>query len=329
MTWLVIQFLLLAGVVVAAGIVLARSADRIADLTGLGRSLVGLVLLALATSLPEFTVAWNSVRIGAIDLTVGDVLGSSLINLLILSILDLTSRQRGNMLSKMAAAHALSATASILLTSIVLMSLLVDVKWTIWRLGPGTFAVVLAYLFSLRLVYFDQQFAMQPEARGERAERGKWQPAAAAFAGGALAILIAGPRLAHTADELAALTGLGRTFFGTVFVAAITSLPEAVTTIEALRLGARDMAVGNVFGSNSFNMIIPAVGDLASGQPILQLASGVHAITAAAVILVTAVALMGLLYRAEKRYWFVEPDAALMIVLIFGALALVYYNRST
>jgi cation:H+ antiporter len=88
------------------------------------------------------------------------------------------------------------------------------------------------------------------------------------------------------------------------------------------------MAVGNVFGSNAFNMVIPAVGDLASGQPILALASDAHLITATAVILVTSVAILGLLYRAEKRYWFVEPDAALMVVLIFGALALIYYYRA-
>jgi cation:H+ antiporter len=138
---------------------------------------------------------------------------------------------------------------------------------------------------------------------------------------------MAGPRLAHTADELAELTGLGRTFFGTVFVAGITSLPEVVTTIEALRLGARDMAVGNVFGSNAFNMIIPAVGDIASGHPILTVASDTHLITAAAVILVTSVAVLGLLYRAEKRHWFIEPDASLMVVLILGALALIYYHR--
>ncbi|MBL8850051.1 MAG: hypothetical protein JNG89_10215 [Planctomycetaceae bacterium] len=326
MTTLLLTFLALAAIIVAAGVALARCGDRIAELSGLGRSLVGLVLLASATSLPEFTVAWNSVRIGAIDLTMGDVLGSSLINLLILAILDLSSRQRGKMLSNMAAAHALSAAAGILLTSIVLLFLLLDVQWTLWRMGPGTIAVVVAYLFTLRLVYFDQQFAMQLHPT-EKPQSGRWWPYALGFMAAASVVLVAGPRLAHTADQLAELTGLGRTFFGTVFVAGITSLPEAVATIEALRLGARDMAVGNVFGSNAFNMIIPAVGDLASGQPILALASDVHLITATAVILVTTIAILGLLYRAEKRYWLVEPDAALMIVLILGSLALVYYHR--
>ena len=132
---LLLEFLALAAVVVVAGVVLARCCDKIADLTGLGKSLVGLVLLASATSLPEFTVAWKSVRIGAIDLTMGDVLGSSLINLLILSILDLTHKTRGKMLSRTAAAHALSAVAAMLLTGIVLLFMLLDVKWTIWRFG--------------------------------------------------------------------------------------------------------------------------------------------------------------------------------------------------
>lgn len=325
MTPLIIKFLLLAGVVIGAGIVLARACDKLADLTGLGRTLIGMVLLASATSLPEFTVAWNSVKIGAIDLTMGDVLGSSLMNLLILAVLDLATKQRGQMLSKMAAAHALSAIASILLTTIILLFILLDTSWTLWRFGPGTLAVFTAYIFSLRLIYFDQRVAGEPN--DEQREPQRWWPSILGFLAGATAILIAGPQLAHTADELAEITGLGRTFFGTVFVALITSLPEMVTSVEALRLGARDMAVGNVFGSNAFNMIVPVVGDMASTQPILGVASETHAITAAAVILVTTVATLGLLYRAEKRYWLIEPDAALVLLLIFGALGLVYAYR--
>lgn len=327
MSMLIVTFVVLAAIIVAAGVVLARCGDRIAELTGLGRSLVGMVLLATATSLPEFTVAWNSVRIGAIDLTIGDVLGSSLINLLILAVLDLSSRQRGQMLSNMAAAHALSATASILLTSIVTLFLVLDVHWTLWRMGPGTVAVFVAYLFTLRLVYFDQQFALKLQPPAEEATARPWWPYAAGFLAAAAVVLLAGPRLAHTADELAALTGLGRTFFGTVFVASVTSLPEIVTTLEAVRMGSRDLAIGNIFGSNAFNMIIPALGDLASGQPILTLASDTHLITAVAVILVTAVATMGLLYRAEKRYWLIEPDSALVMLLVFGAFGLVFYYR--
>lgn len=325
MTALIIKFLLLSGVIIGAGIVLARSCDRIADLTGLGRTIIGMILLASATSLPEFTVAWNSVKIGAIDLTIGDVLGSSLMNLAILATLDLVTRQRGQMLSRQAAAHALSATVSILLTTITLMFILLETDWTIWRFGPGTLMVFVAYLFCLRLIYFDQRVGQEPGEEEQRPQR--WWPSLLGFLAGATAILLAGPQLAHAADELAELTGLGLTFFGTVFVALVTSLPEMVTTFEAIRLGARDMAVGNIFGSNTFNMIVPVVGDLASTEPILGLASETNAVTAAAVILVTSVATLGLLYRAEKRYWMIEPDAALVLLLIVGAFVLVYVNR--
>ncbi len=328
MSSLVLEFLFMAALIVVAGVILARSCDRIAELSGLGRSLVGLVLLATATSLPELTVAWKSARIGAVDLTMGDVLGSSLINLAILAILDLGSRTRGRMLSKFTAAHALSATASILLTAIILLFLLVRLDWTIGPLGAGTVAVVLAYVFSLRLVYFDQRFAREEGAAEGRAPHRRWWPAATGFVAATATIVLAGPRLAETADLLAQQTGLGRTFFGTVFVAAITSLPEAVTTIEAVRLGSVDLAVGNIFGSNAFNMLIPAVADLALEAPILSVAAPTHAITAAAAILVTSVAVLGLLYRPQKRYWLVEPDAALMLLLILGSLALVYAERA-
>src|SRR5688572_411254 len=78
------RFLLAALVIAGAGTALARSADRIADRTGYGRLLVGSVLLAVATSLPEMLVDWSAVRLGEVDLAVGDLMGSNLMNLLIL-----------------------------------------------------------------------------------------------------------------------------------------------------------------------------------------------------------------------------------------------------
>ena len=92
---LVLQFLGLAAIVAAAGTVLALSADRIAAITRLGRLLVGSLLLAGATSLPELSVDVAAVRGGLTDLAAGDLLGSSLMNLLILAGVDLAQRSRG------------------------------------------------------------------------------------------------------------------------------------------------------------------------------------------------------------------------------------------
>ena len=110
MSLTILQFVVSAAVIVIAGTYLTRYADAIADLTGLGRLLVGSILLAGATSFPELSVDLSAVRLGEVDMAVGNLIGSSLFNLLILGILDLSHHSRGRMLSRASAAHALSAT---------------------------------------------------------------------------------------------------------------------------------------------------------------------------------------------------------------------------
>lgn len=138
-------------------------------------------------------------------------------------------------------------------------------------------------------------------------------------------ILLVAPFLAHAADELAERSGLGRTFIGTTLVAFSTSLPELVASLAALRLGAYDLAIGNVFGSNSFNIAMLAVLDAVQPGPFLSIIASVNAITGVAVILVTAVAISGQLYRAKSRIHFIEPDAFLVVALTLSAMGLVYY----
>jgi len=324
MLGLIAQFIIIAAIVVISGVFLARFADHLSMITGMGRSMAGVVLLALATSLPELLVGCKAAMIPAINLTMGDLLGSSLFNLLILAVLDLATETRGGILSKSAAAHVLSAVSSILLTSIVLIFLLLDVPQTFLGLGPGTWLILLGYLFCLRLVFFDQQFALHQA--GQTAEKSDksllWTTVG--YVGTAAVIFVAAPRLATVASELSEKSGLGGTIVGTLFVAFITSLPEAVTTFTALRMGAVDLAVGNIFGSNAFNMVLLAGVDFFYQGSLLADASPTHAVTAGMVILVTAVTVQGLLYRAEKRLWIIEPDAALVILLIIAALAVVF-----
>lgn len=332
LTILILEFIALAGVIIVAGAVLTRYADVLGERLGLGGSLAGMVLLATATSLPELAIDCNAAAMGAPDLAVGDLFGSSLMNLLILACLDLLFRTRGRMLTSMAAAHAISATMSMVLTALALLFLLLqlDIAWM--PIGPGTLAIFLVYMALLRLVYFDQNYAAEHESAASEPlhEVPPVHPistrrAAIGYATAAAVIVIVAPFMAGTAEALAEVSGLGRTFVGTTLVAVSTSLPEMVTTATAVRMKAYDLAVGNIFGSNSFNMTILLGVDLFYDGPLLASVSPAHAITATAVILVTSVAMMGLLYRAERRYWLLEPDAALIILLVLGSLGLVYY----
>ena len=148
MTGLALQFVVLAIIIIAAGTLLALSADRIGEQTDLGGTLAGFLLLAAATSLPELVVDCNAASIGAADLAVGDLLGSSIFNLLILGVIDLLHRRPVRILSSVSAAHALSAITSIVLTGIVVISILIHPRSEFLRICVANWLVVAAYLVS-------------------------------------------------------------------------------------------------------------------------------------------------------------------------------------
>jgi cation:H+ antiporter len=131
--------------------------------------------------------------------------------------------------------------------------------------------------------------------------------------------------MVQSANEIAVVTGLGSTFIGTTLVALTTSLPEAVTTLAAIKIGANDMAIGNLFGSNMFNMFVIGLNDafftqgrfLTTIDPSLLLVGAIG-------ILMTGMGLIGNLAKLEKRIWFIEIDALALILLFFGSLWLLY-----
>jgi cation:H+ antiporter len=332
-----VQFAVCAAVIIVAGTFLTRCADALADLTGLGRLLVGSVLLAATTSLPEMTVDISAVRMGLPDMAVGDLMGSSLFNLLILAVIDMMHHSRGRMLSRASAAHALSATVGIALTALAAAGILLGQRsqnYTLLGVDATSLAILVVYVLGLRLVYYDQragatsdkgsvQDVLMPAAKTMTLGR-----ASAGFAIAAAAILVAGPFMAESAAKLAELTGLGGTFVGTTLVALSTSLPELVASLAAVRMGAFDLAVGNVFGSNAFNMVLLIPLDIAYRQgSLLAAVSPNHAVTCLATIIVTCVAVAGQLYQVERRVKFIEPDALLVILLIGGAIGLLYSIR--
>jgi cation:H+ antiporter len=314
---------------------LTRSADKIAEITGWGRLLIGSVMLAAATSLPELSVDISAVSQNLPDIAVGDLLGSSLMNLLILAVLDLSHRSRGKMFSRAASAHALSGVQCIALTAIVGIGFLTARRapdFGLFGVHAAVWAVAVGYLLGVRLIFLDQRISLR-----EAIESGATPPPAHSrkglvrcvlwFIAAAAIITITGPRLAASAGKIAQLSGLGGSFVGSTFVALSTSLPELVTTIAAVRLGAFDLAVGNIFGSNAFNMLLFFPLDLAFPGTLLAVASPVHMVSVLAVILAMAIAIMGQLYQSEAhRIRLLEPDAWLVIALVLGAMWLIYIN---
>jgi cation:H+ antiporter len=337
MTGAVLRFVASAAVIIVAGTLLTRFGDTIAGRTRLGRLLVGGILIAAATSLPEAAVDIHAVRLGNPDLAVGDLMGSSLFNLLILAIADLLHRSPHGAFSRAAAGHALSASLSILLTALAGMAILArGMGLGVGGVGLGPLLIAGMYLFGVRLIYRDQRHGAASEhagadddAGGDGNGRRSLLRAIVGYLACAAAILAAAPHLARSADTIAEATGLGGTFVGTTLVALSTSLPELVATLAALRIGAFDMAVGNILGSNAFNMVLLLPLELAHDGLLLEAVSPVHAFTALAAITVSSVVVMGQLYRVESRKLFIEPDALLVITLVLGTLVAVYFLGAT
>lgn len=331
-----VQFALAALVIVIAGTALTQFGDIISQRTKFGALLVGGILIAGATSLPELAIDLNAVRIGSPDLAAGDLFGSSLFNLLILAVLDLTHYSHGEMLSKSSARHALVASVSIILTALPALFIFLAPRlgdFEILRLGPGSFALLIAYVMGVRLIYYrgkpqsgeETSPAQEAAAIHPRFSKLGLKGAVVGFIITALAILLAAPFLATAAHNLAEQSGLGGTFFGTTFVALCTALPEIATTLSAVRMKAFDLALGNILGSNCFNMTIFIPMDLVHTGSIFAAISQSHIYTALCVIVGTCAVVLGQLSRVESKKPFLDPDALLVIALVLGSLTGLYF----
>jgi cation:H+ antiporter len=337
---LFIRFFLAAVVVVAAGTVLARSGDIIAARTKLGGAWVGSVFLALATSLPEIVTDISAVRIGAIDLAVGDLFGSSMANMLILAIVSLAPTGI-DLFRRAALDHVLYAALAIVMTLLAAIAMLTRTSATVAGVGVGSLVLVVTYAVTSSLAFRNSALAQRAgevieSSGGEdtlHASVATTMPlrrAVWSFLGAAVVIVIAAPQFATAAEGIAMQTGVGRTFVGTWLVGLSTSLPELVTSMAAVRLRAFDLAVGNLFGSNAMNMTLFALLDAVhDGPPVLSIADPTHVLSALVAVVLMTVALGTLVLHSKRGGGAREPGSLLVLLGYVAGLALIFWYSTS
>ena len=294
-------------VIGVAGWRLSRYGDILAEKTGLSASWIGLILLATATSLPELVTGISAVTVAnATDIAVGNVLGATVFNLAFLVMLDFLYRKE-SLYSRAAQGHILSAALGALLIAFAGFGLLLDQAGfspTLGHVGFYTPLLALIYLLAMRVVYQYEKrtLAEFAEAAAARYPEITMRQAWMGYGLAAAAIVAAGSWLPFVAKDLAGFMGWEQSFVGTVLVAAITTAPEAMVTLSALRIGAVDMAIANLLGSNLFNIVILAVNDLfyAPG-PLFAAVSPSHIMTALTAVMMSALVIVGLIYRPQGR----------------------------
>jgi len=323
--WL--QFIASAFLIVVSGTVLVRYADMLGDRFHLSKAWLGIIVLGLATSLPEAAASISAIlSVGSADMAVGNMLGSNNINLMIVVVLDLLYR-RGSITDAIRTrrSHMLSALCAILLTVVVLGEITIGAP-AVGHVSAGTVLLLIMYTFCIRMLSrvrnadTDEPVARPAPATAQRIYIGLAVSVVLVFAGAQWLVTVA--------DTIARSTGLGQTFIGSIFLAFITSLPEITVAVAALRLGSLDMAFGNIFGSNMVNIFIIAICALCyTAAPILSVVSHTHMVTAALGIVLTGIVILGVRHQKKKQFFGLGWDTIAMTVCFAGGVGLLYQLR--
>jgi cation:H+ antiporter len=330
-----IAFIATAALVVISGIKLRMYGDALGDRTGLGNGLIGLIFLAGVTSLPELVVSLTSVlnatdlSSGA-DLATGNMLGSNVFNLLILSFMALLFSKQFKP-QEMDNPHSDSTIYGLLMLGIFAISYLASNfgNWTVPGLDCSLLVLALPILYGFIL---HREHKQHKESGDEEEEHlpeedklahvpaGKFYSILSSLCAliilGGIILSILGARMALPPEQGG--FGLEASLIGTIFLAISTSLPELVISFASIRLGFLDMAVGNVLGSNMFNLLIIFVADVAMRQAsLLEQASRKHWTSVALIFVLTGMAALLLRTKSPKAS---IPLAAGMILVYAAAM---------
>lgn len=333
--WTVIAvFIASAGAIMFAGFRLAWVADELADRTGMGEVIAGALFVGAATSLPGAITSVSTAIQGAPSIAVGNALGGLTAQTAFIAIADLFYR-RANL--EHAAASVTGLAQGVLLIVLLAIPLLAATEppITLWGVHPASVLVLVVYAFGLRLLHsikrepmwhpVETEETQSPQSEVDSSESrtsdGKlW----VRFCGYAGITAIAGFLIGECAIGIIAQTALSGSVVGTVFAAVANSLPELVTAIAAVRIGAVSLAVGDVIGGNAFEVMFLSAADFAYDGSIYAEMARSDMSTALIAMLMTGVLLLGLLRREKSGVAGIGFESALVLLLYAGSIVLLF-----
>lgn len=328
-------FLLSAVTIAVFGVRMTRAARDLAHRTGLGELLVGTVLVGAATSLAGITTSVTAAWAGHAGLAVSNAFGGIAAQTAFLAIADIVYR-RANL------EHAAASVENLVVCAFLLCLLGIHVAGaatpgvSFLGIHPVTPLLVVAYFFGLYVLIRTHRAPMwiprrtndtRPESKGYTggpggSMAGLWL----VFATSAIAVTVAGWLIAQVAVPFSLRTGLSESFVGGTFTAIATSLPELIIAVTAVRMGALNLAVGDIIGGNAFDTLFVAISDMAyRAGPIYGAISNAEVLWLAITILMTAVLLMGLLYRERHGIGNIGVESLLLSVIYLGGAGVMFF----
>lgn len=341
---LLLIFVASAAAIWLAGVKLSNTTDVLSERLHLGSAIGGLVLLALATNLPELVITVSAALAGQLEVAVGNILGGIAIQTVVLVALDAFGVRASRPLTYQAASLLLVLEGALVVAVLLVVVAGTQLPKTLVaaRLAPAGVLIALLWLGGLLLLdraskglpWKDSGNApdSQPEPRGH--SRKKKEAAATAqgtstvraalvFAAAALVTLVAGVLLERSGEAFFSRQGLSGLVFGATVLAAATSLPELSTGLTSTRLGDYQLAISDIFGGNAFLPVLFLLATLISGKAVLPQAGRSDIYLTALGGLLTIVYLVGLVMRPSRQVLRMGVDSLLVLVIyIVGVVGL-------
>ena len=329
-SWVWVTFVLSAALIVVSAMQLAKYGDVIAARTKLGGMFIGVLLLAGATSLPELLTSINSIQMGSPELSAGNFFGSSAFNMFILAILDVLGRDQ-RILRTSQGKHLVSGGFAVFICTLVLFALVANpifdkIGFSIGWVGIESIIIMAFYVLAIYKIQQSEQDNVSTEMTEEElSEIPSLKVGLLGFAAAAIVLGIVTPFMVRASEQISEITGLGTSFVGSTLVALVTSLPEMVTSISAISIGAADMALGNLFGSNMFNMFGIGIADLfyTKGR-FLATVDDSFIVVGMLGVLMTAFGLLGNIVKFKRVAKVIDADSLIMTIMYFGGMYLLF-----
>ena len=322
-------------VILIAGTRLTGVVDQLADRTGLGEALAGAVLLGMATSLPGIVLSVTAGYNGQAELAVSNALGGIAVQTLFLTVADMCLRRVNLEHAAASLGNLMQGTLLLCLLSLILVAAFAP-DFTLWGVHPVTPILLASYLYGLTIVRSGQSEAMwsprvtrdtcedvADESSKKRSLAALW----ASFVSLALVLGVSGWLLQRSATVISVETGLEQAVIGVLLTSIVTSLPELVTTVTAVRRGALTLAVSGIIGGNAFDTLFVAASDIAYRDgSIYHAVSREVLLWVALSVLMTGVLLFGLIRREKHGLGKIGFESVALIILYFSGVAMVFYS---
>lgn len=325
LTGAILLFLGASAVVVFAAMALARAGDVIAERTGLGHLWVGSLLIAGATSLPELVTNVTAVRIDNPGLAAGNVFGANMLNVSNLAIIAAVFGGR-EIYRRLSKGQEYLAIEAFVMTALAATYVLLGSKSNWFGVTPAAISILVVYLIGSRVLYVASKSGAGPDAEEEATPGKSLRWGWTVFLISAVAVSVSATALAISADAIAEETGISASFIGVLAVAIVTTLPELTVGITSIRIGAPEMAIAGLYGSNAFNIAILAVADLAYVEGSLFGALGdSHLIAGGFAVLLMGLGLIQVRLRRTLQYFsLTEPSTILLVAIYLAGLFLIF-----